>query len=184
MDVRKPKLLDQVREAIRTRHYSRRTEDVYVQWIRRYIVFHRKAHPSAMGAPEIAAFLGWLAVERHVSASTQNQALSAQLFLYREVLRADPGACRREHDDDLHARGESWRAGRQDSGRSVVRSRLAAGPCRLMPALTRATGGKSWRVCGFHQFGVACQSRLAASGRGQCGSSQSYACASGLRSAC
>ena len=85
------KLLDQVREAIRARHYSRRTEDVYVYWIRRYIVFHDKTHPSGMGAREIAAFLGWLAVQRKVSASTQNQALAAILFLYREVLRVDPG---------------------------------------------------------------------------------------------
>jgi integron integrase len=80
------KLLDRVRNAIRTRHYSRRTEEAYVHWIRRYIVFHKKAHPSAMGAVEISAFLTWLAVDRHVSASTQNQALSALLFLYRDVL--------------------------------------------------------------------------------------------------
>lgn len=81
-----PKLLDRVRDAIRARHYSRRTEEAYVYWIRRFIVFHGKAHPSTMGAPEIAAFLTWLAVRQHVSASTQNQALSAVLFLYREVL--------------------------------------------------------------------------------------------------
>ncbi len=86
-----PRLLDRVREAIRVRHYSRRTEDVYVQWIRRYILFHGKAHPSTMGSPQIDAFLAWLAVRRQVSASTQNQALSAILFLYREVLRTDPG---------------------------------------------------------------------------------------------
>jgi integron integrase len=86
-----PKLLDRVREAIRVRHYSRRTEDAYVQWIRRYILFHGKVHPSTMGAQEIEAFLSSLAVERHVSASTQNQAFSAILFLYREVLRTDPG---------------------------------------------------------------------------------------------
>jgi integron integrase len=80
------KLLDRVRDAIRTRHYSRRTEEAYVHWIRRYIVFHRKTHPSMMGAPEISAFTTWLAVRRGVSASTQNQALSAVLFLYRDVL--------------------------------------------------------------------------------------------------
>lgn len=85
------KLLDRVRQAIRVRHYSRRTEDAYVLWIRRYILFHHKAHPSTMGSAEIEAFLTSLAVERHVSASTQNQALSALLFLYREVLQADPG---------------------------------------------------------------------------------------------
>jgi len=80
-----PKLLDRVREAIRTRHYSRRTEKAYVAWIRRFIVFHEKRHPSQMGAPEVTAFLSSLAV-RGVSASTQNQALSAILFLYGAVL--------------------------------------------------------------------------------------------------
>ena len=81
-----PKLLDRVRDAIRTRHYSRRTEEAYVYWIRKYIVFHDKTPPSLMGATEISAFLTWLAVRRQVSASTQNQALSALLFLYRDVL--------------------------------------------------------------------------------------------------
>ncbi len=86
------KLLDRVREAIRTRHYSPRTEEAYIHWIRRFIVFHEKRHPREMGAPEISRFLGWLAVRQQVSASTQNQALSALLFLYRDVLRVDPGA--------------------------------------------------------------------------------------------
>lgn len=86
-----PKLLDRVRDAIRTRHYSRRTEGAYVHWIRRYIVFHGKKHPSEMSAPEISRFLTALAVERHVSASTQNQALSALLFLYKAVLGTEPG---------------------------------------------------------------------------------------------
>jgi integron integrase len=81
-----------VRDAIRARHYSRRTEEAYVHWIRRYIVFHKKVHPSTLGAPEITAFLTWLAVHQHVSASTQNQALSALLFLYRQVLGHDVGA--------------------------------------------------------------------------------------------
>jgi integron integrase len=81
-----PKLLDRVRHAIRTRHYSRRTEEAYVHWIRRYILFHRKTHPSEMGIAEISRFLTFLAVEQHVSGSTQNQALSALLFLYRDVL--------------------------------------------------------------------------------------------------
>jgi integron integrase len=86
MDARPRKLLDRVRDAIRTRHYSRRTEEAYVLWIRRYIVFHHKRHPSEMGVAEISRFLTLLAVDRHVSASTQNQALSALLFLYRDVL--------------------------------------------------------------------------------------------------
>jgi integron integrase len=88
----RPKLLDRVRHAIRTRHYSPRTEEAYVHWIRRYIVFHEKKHPSTLGAPDISRFLTWLAVERHVSASTQNQALSALLFLYKDVLAIEVGA--------------------------------------------------------------------------------------------
>lgn len=81
-----PKLLDQVRNKIRVRHYSIRTETQYVQWIKRFILFHGKRHPQEMGAVEVEAFLTHLAVEGNVSASTQNQALSALLFLYREVL--------------------------------------------------------------------------------------------------
>jgi len=86
-----PKLLDQVRDAIRTRHYSRRTEVAYVTWIRRYIGFHQMAHPLTLGAPDISAFLTWLATKRHVSASTQNQALAALLFLYERVLHMPVG---------------------------------------------------------------------------------------------
>ena len=88
----RPKLLDQVRHAIRMRHYSRRTEKTYADWIRRFIIFHHKKHPKTMGAPEITAFLSWLATTRRVSASTQNQALSAVLFLYRHVLRIEVDA--------------------------------------------------------------------------------------------
>jgi integron integrase len=84
-----PKLLDRLRAAVRARHYSRRTEEAYVMWVRRFILFHGKKHPSAMGADEVNAFLSSLAVDHHVSASTQNQALSALLFCYREVLQ-DP----------------------------------------------------------------------------------------------
>jgi len=87
----KPKLLDQVRDAIRTRHYSYRTEEAYVGWVKRFIVFHHKRHPAEMGPPEITQFLTALAVERHVSASTQNQALAAVLFLYQQVLGCEPG---------------------------------------------------------------------------------------------
>lgn len=87
-----PRLLDRVRAEVRVRHYSRRTEDAYVHWIRRFIVFHGRRHPRELGAPEITAFLAWLAVEQHVAASTQNQALSGLLFLYREVLRQEVGA--------------------------------------------------------------------------------------------
>ena len=81
-----PRLLDRVCAAIRPRHYSLRTEETYVAWIRRFILFHRKRHPSSMGAEEINAFLTHLAVEGGVSATTQGQALSSIMFLYREVL--------------------------------------------------------------------------------------------------
>src|SRR5918996_5414428 len=82
----KPRLLEQVRQAIRTLHYSDRTEKAYVHWIKRFIFFHNKRHPVDMAEPEIARFLSSLASESHVGASTQNQALNALLFLYREVL--------------------------------------------------------------------------------------------------
>lgn len=85
----KPRLLDRVRTAARLRHYSRRTEAAYVAWIRRYIVFHGKRHPAEMGAAEVTRFLSSLAVAGRVAASTQNQALSALLFLYRDVLELD-----------------------------------------------------------------------------------------------
>ena len=82
----KPKLLDRVRWHLRVKHYSIRTEQAYTDWIRRYILFHRKRHPDEMGEKQIAEFLTYLAVEKHVAASTQNQALSALLFLYQQVL--------------------------------------------------------------------------------------------------
>jgi integron integrase len=81
-----PKLLEQVRDQIRARHYSLRTEETYLRWVRDFILFHRKRHPKEMGAGEIRDYLTHLAVDRNVAASTQNQALSAILFLYREVL--------------------------------------------------------------------------------------------------
>lgn len=80
------KLLDQYRDALRAKHYSRRTEETYLKWVRQYIRFHKLRHPREMGGPEISAFIVHLAVEKHVAASTQNQALSAILFLYRSVL--------------------------------------------------------------------------------------------------
>lgn len=85
----KPRLLDQMRERIRLKHYSIRTERVYCEWVRRFIRFHQYRHPQDMGAAEVEAFLTELAVRRNVSASTQNQALSALLFLYKEVLALD-----------------------------------------------------------------------------------------------
>ncbi len=87
----KPKLLDQLRTAIRVRHYSIRTEEVYVQWVKRYIYFHGKRHPKNLNAKHVTCFLSHLAVERKVAASTQNQALCALVFLYRHVLEIELG---------------------------------------------------------------------------------------------
>ncbi len=84
-----PRILDQVRQRCRVKHYSLRTEQAYVHWIRRFILFHDKRHPADMSAPEVERFLSHLAVGRDVSPSTQNQALSALLFLYKEVLGID-----------------------------------------------------------------------------------------------
>jgi len=86
-----PKLLEQVREAIRVRHYSLRTEETYLGWIKRFILFHGKRHPRAMGVQEVQQFLSHLAVEGRVAASTQSQALSAIVFLYQQVLKQDIG---------------------------------------------------------------------------------------------
>jgi integron integrase len=80
------KLLDQLRDALRTKHYSHRTEDTYVEWARRFILFHNKRHPRELREPEIQAFITHLAVERKLASSSQNQALSAIIFLYRHVL--------------------------------------------------------------------------------------------------
>ncbi len=85
----KPRLLAQVREQIRLKHYSIRTEHVYCEWVKRFIRFHLYRHPAEMGAAEVEAFLTDLAVRRNVSASTQNQALAALLFLYKHVLKLD-----------------------------------------------------------------------------------------------
>lgn len=85
----KPRLLDQVRDQIRLKHYSIRTERVYCEWVKRFIRFHNYRHPEEMGAAEVEAFLSDLAVRRTVSASTQNQALAALLFLYKQVLKLD-----------------------------------------------------------------------------------------------
>jgi integrase len=82
-----PRLLDRLRQSLRTKHYSYRTEQAYVHWVRRFILFHHKRHPQEMGRGEIEQFLTFLAVERHVAASTQTQALCALLFLYNHVLR-------------------------------------------------------------------------------------------------
>jgi integron integrase len=89
--MQKPRLLDQVREVCRVRHYSSRTEKAYIHWIKRYIFYHDKRHPKDMDDNEINAFLSWLATSRNVAAATQNQALNALVFLYHQVLKVDPG---------------------------------------------------------------------------------------------
>lgn len=89
MEKRPKKLLDRVRETMQRKHYSKRTEESYVRWIKRYILFHNKRHPQELGSADIEAFLTHLAVKERVAASTQNQALSGLLFLYREVLHKE-----------------------------------------------------------------------------------------------
>jgi integron integrase len=89
MDTKAPKLLDQVRETLRVKHYSYRTEHTYLDWIKRFIIFHNKRHPKEMGAEEVQEFITYLANERNIAASTQNQALSAIVFLYKYVLQQE-----------------------------------------------------------------------------------------------
>jgi hypothetical protein len=129
----KARLLDQVRDAIRTRHMSVRTEEAYVGWIRQFVLFHGKRHPVEMGKPEVSAFLSSLATDGHVSASTQNQLPEALARKYPTRLRHgpvgrglrhpdNPGASRPlgRHDDDLHARPQPWGARCDQSGGSAV----------------------------------------------------------------
>jgi len=87
----KPKLLDQVRDVLRRKHYSIRTEQSYIDWIKRFIIYHHKRHPSDMAEEEVAQFLTHLARDLNVAPSTQNQALSALLFLYKQVLKHEIG---------------------------------------------------------------------------------------------
>jgi len=86
-----PKLLDIVRTELRTRHYSIRTEKAYLGWIKRFILFHNKQHPSNLGTSEIRSFINYLAIKKKVSASTQNQALQSILFLYKQILKTEVG---------------------------------------------------------------------------------------------
>ena len=88
-EITSPRLLDRLRDAIKRRHYSRRTEEAYIHWTKRFIFFHGKRHPSELGEAEVTTFLNHLATDRKVAASTQNQALSALLFLYKEVLGSE-----------------------------------------------------------------------------------------------
>jgi site-specific recombinase XerD len=149
-----PRLMDRVRGAIRARHYSRRTEESYAGWIRRFILFHGKKHPAAMGAGEVNAFLTSLAVARRVSASTQGQALSALVFLYRHVL-----------DDPLPWLDEIVRARRSRQlpvvlTRDEVRRLLAGieGTSRLVASILYGGGLRLLEAFG-------CASRMWTSGR-------------------
>jgi hypothetical protein len=128
----KPRLLDQVRQAIQRRHYSDKTEKAYIHWIKRYIFFHNKRHPGEMGEAEIGRFLTALATTLKVSASTQNQALNALLFLYKEVLNKQIGfvrRCTREASASLSGRANS--AGNSVDSRASRRRRLAYGYAAL-----------------------------------------------------
>lgn len=135
IDPEKPprRLLDQMRDALRTQHYSVRTEDAYVAWAKRFILFHDKRHPKDMREPQIEAFLTHLALERKVAASTQNQALSAILFLYRQVLSIDVGsvdavrAHRPQRLPTVLTRGEVMRVINAMTGTPQLMARLLYG---------------------------------------------------------
>ena len=88
---RKPKLLEQVRISLRTLHYSRKTEECYISWIKKFIIFNNKRHPNELGKEEIQKFLNYLVIDRHVSSSTQNQALQGILYLYKNILKKEVG---------------------------------------------------------------------------------------------
>jgi integron integrase len=141
------KLLDQVRETVRLKHLSRRTEDAYVRWIRRYVLFHDKRHPSTLGAAEVRAFLSHLAVQENVAASTQNQALAALLFLYTHVLEQDLGhiadvvrAKKPKRLPVVLTREETRRVlGEMDGPCHLIASLLYGGGLRLLEALRLRT---------------------------------------------
>ncbi|QLC74263.1 integron integrase [Pseudomonas sp. LPB0260] len=139
----KPKLLDQLREQIRVRHYSIRTEAVYLHWVRQFIRFQKLRHPADMGAEEVEQFLSYLAVQRTVSASTQNQALAALLFLYKQVLRIElpwlDGVVRAKRPERLPlvlSREETQRLLAQFSGEvGLITGLLYGSGMRLMEAV-------------------------------------------------
>src|SRR5436189_103593 len=129
----KPKLLDQVRNCMRARRYSLRTEEAYLDWIRRFILFHGKRHPRELGEGEITEFLTDLAAHRHVAVSTQNQALSALLFLYQQFFERKLGRL----DGALRASGPA-RAGpsaRIPSGLSARQARAEISQRRQVMAM-------------------------------------------------
>ncbi|MBA7683278.1 Tyrosine recombinase XerD [subsurface metagenome] len=142
MNTGKPKLLDQMKTIMRIKHYSLKTEKSYVHWVRRYIYFHKKQHPIQMGALNVQKFLSYLAVEQHVSASTQNQALNALVFLYKHVLKKELGsidavrARRPKHLPVVLTVEETQRVLSQLSGVKQLMARLLYGSgLRLMECL-------------------------------------------------
>ena len=131
---KQPKLLDQVRDAIRTKHYSMKTEEAYVHWIKRFILFHNKRHPKEMGEKEINQFLTHLAAKEKVSASTQNQALCAIVFLYKHVLKIELGnfgnivwAKKREREPVVFTKTETKAILAQLSGMNWIMANLLYG---------------------------------------------------------
>ena len=141
------RLLDQVRTAIRLRHYSIRTEEAYVQWIRRFILYHKKRHPREMGVDEIRQYLSHLATDENVAAATQNVALAALLFLYREVLVIElplvegvERAKRPRHIPVVLTTGEVKRVLAQMAGtHHLMASLLYGAGLRLMECIRRRT---------------------------------------------
>jgi len=138
-----PRLLDQLRDAIRRRYYSRRTEEAYVHWVRRFIYFSGRRHPRELGEAEVTGFLSHLAVDRNVAAATQNQALSALLFLYRHVLQLELGwlkdierASRLPRTPTVLARGEVERVlGQLQGTRWLIASLLYGSGLRVLECL-------------------------------------------------
>lgn len=139
----KPKLLDRVREILRVRHYSLRTEEAYLGWMRRYILFHGKRHPREMGAAEVAAFLNYLANERTVAAATQNQALNACFFSTRSCWSASWGRLRACSGCGGHPSCR-WCSRKGRCGRSWEMQ----GQYRLMAELLYGSGYVCSNVCG------------------------------------
>jgi integron integrase len=132
-----PRLLDQVRLVLRRKHYALRTEYAYINWIRRFILYHHKQHPASMGAPEIETFLTHLAVDLVVAASTQNQALSALLFLYRHVLKIELDKHEINAVRARKARRLPTILSREEVGRIIIQ---LSGPHRLMVELLYGSG--------------------------------------------
>jgi integron integrase len=129
-----PKLLEEIRIELRAKHYSPRTEKTYLNWIRRFIIFHNKRHPKDMGAVEIKSFINDLAVKHNVSASTQNQALNGILYLYKEVIKKDIGwineikyAQKKRHIPMVLTRGEAAQLLKELNGTSALIAKILYG---------------------------------------------------------